>query len=325
MRCWPATSRRWAVRRSGFFGHEGNPAGRAICGMAGIAGRVSATRWMRNSRDIFELSCEKGCRAILDEAEWHLAADAGSAHGICRKSWRRWPTIMSGRWSRFWTMLAILEGRNALLSRGHSGLIGASGRICRTSLRRCTRTAGGSWPTDPQLLSPYRGTGQQLRGGGVPPGRTGLFLCLPGRLFATKHRMGGWEFGRRPHNPAFEVIYVYSQKEGTLDLNFRGSNKAIEPLQGMFATAILKLPELPPDPKDERIYDLNPLRRAGLSICLRCRQRHSGRGSEEAEAVVKGEEGRPHHAGSRCVRQSRCDLRLAGSRSASPCRCTCTT
>lgn len=67
-------------------------------------------------------------------------------------------------------------------------------------------------------------------------------------------------FARRPHNPAFEVVYVYSEKEGSLDLNFRGSSKAIEPLQGMFATAILKLPELPPDPKDGRIYDLNPLR-----------------------------------------------------------------
>ena len=57
------------------------------------------------------------------------------------------------------------------------------------------------------------------------------------------------EFGRRPHNPAFEVIYVYSQKEGSLDLNFRGSHRAIEPLQGMFATAILKLAELPPTRK----------------------------------------------------------------------------
>ncbi len=66
-------------------------------------------------------------------------------------------------------------------------------------------------------------------------------------------------FGRRPHNPAFEVVLVYSQKEGSLDLNFRGSFKAIEPLQSMFATVILKLPELPPDPKDQRIYDLAPL------------------------------------------------------------------
>jgi len=47
------------------------------------------------------------------------------------------------------------------------------------------------------------------------------------------------EFGRRPHNPAFEIIYVYSEKEGSLDLNFRGTYKAIEPLQGMFAMAIL--------------------------------------------------------------------------------------
>jgi len=47
--------------------------------------------------------------------------------------------------------------------------------------------------------------------------------------------------------------------EGSLDLNFRGSKKAVEPLQGMFATAILKLDELPPDPKDKRIYDLSLL------------------------------------------------------------------
>ena len=68
------------------------------------------------------------------------------------------------------------------------------------------------------------------------------------------------EFGRRPHNPAFEVVFVYSQKEGSLDLNFRGSYKAVKPLQEMFATTILKLDELPPDPKDERVYDLDPLR-----------------------------------------------------------------
>lgn len=68
------------------------------------------------------------------------------------------------------------------------------------------------------------------------------------------------EFARRPHNPAFEVIYVYSQRDGTLDLNCRGAYKAVEPLQAMFATAILKLSELPPAPMDERIYDLNPLR-----------------------------------------------------------------
>jgi len=42
-------------------------------------------------------------------------------------------------------------------------------------------------------------------------------------------------------------------------LNFRGSYKAIEPLQSMFCSAILKLQKLPPDPKDQRVYELAPL------------------------------------------------------------------
>ena len=55
------------------------------------------------------------------------------------------------------------------------------------------------------------------------------------------------------------MVFIYSQKEGSLDLNFRGSYKAIEPLQAIFAQAILKLDELPPNPKDKRVYNLNPL------------------------------------------------------------------
>lgn len=74
------------------------------------------------------------------------------------------------------------------------------------------------------------------------------------------------KFGPRPYNPAFEVIYVYSQQEGTLDLNFRGAKKAVEPLQGMFATTILKLDELPPDPRDDRVYDLAPLGKRGFEF-----------------------------------------------------------
>ena len=64
------------------------------------------------------------------------------------------------------------------------------------------------------------------------------------------------EFNPRPHNPAFEIVFVYSQADGTLDLNFRGGRSAITALWGLFAQAILKLDELPPDPKDERMYDL---------------------------------------------------------------------
>ena len=36
-------------------------------------------------QDIFELSCEKGFRAIIDEAEWHLAPDAAARTAFFEK------------------------------------------------------------------------------------------------------------------------------------------------------------------------------------------------------------------------------------------------
>jgi hypothetical protein len=36
----------------------------------------------------------------------------------------------------------------------------------------------------------------------------------------------------------------------------------------MFASAILKLPDLPPDPKDERVYDLNPIAQRSFEFII---------------------------------------------------------
>ena len=74
------------------------------------------------------------------------------------------------------------------------------------------------------------------------------------------------QFGQRPHHPAFEVIYVYSQADGTLDVNIRGARTAFEPLQGLFAATILKQAALPPDPTDDRVYDLTPLLEPGFEF-----------------------------------------------------------
>ena len=77
-------------------------------------------------------------------------------------------------------------------------------------------------------------------------------MCLGRPLnFAIRGPLTGGT-GQRPHHPAFEVIYVYSQLDGTLDVNIRGARTAVEPLQGLFAGTILKQPALPPDPTDDR-------------------------------------------------------------------------
>lgn len=57
------------------------------------------------------------------------------------------------------------------------------------------------------------------------------------------------------HQPAFEVVFLCSEWDGTLDIHHNGAAAAIEPLRGIFSRTILKLDELPPDPKDKRVYD----------------------------------------------------------------------
>jgi hypothetical protein len=91
-------------------------------------------------RDIFELSCEKGFRAIIDEAETTPTRARDSS-----KISQRCPTITNGQWSPFWTTTSSGRVQPASITRTRYP-IGASARICRTNWRPLTRPAFGNWP-----------------------------------------------------------------------------------------------------------------------------------------------------------------------------------
>ena len=215
--------------------------------------------------DIFELSCEKGFLAIIDEARWQfretpeaLTPFVGMLSGLPNHFERAMVTFLDHK--DFWKGATRFYHADTLSYwRKRKNLPHQPAAVDDASVQQLA-----------QLIRNYfhhtEGRGKNCL---VEPYRRGdldYFFAYP-----EDHSQHGIEwvngvFDPRPHNPAFEVIYVYSQKEGTLDLNFCGSYKAVEPLQGTFATAILKLPELPPDPKDERVYDLNPLRQKGFDF-----------------------------------------------------------
>ena len=209
-------------------------------------------------RDIFEMSCEKGVRAIIDEASWQL---------------QETPDVLSS----FVEVMSALPNhydRAMITYLDHNTFWKGATRFYHADILPYWRkrknlshqTAAVDDASIQQLAKLIRNYFHQTEGRGkncvVEPFRRGeldYFFAYPEDYSQQSIEWVNGTFARRPHNPAFEVIYVYSEKEGSLDLCFRGTYKAIEPLQGMFATAILKLEELPPDPKDERIYDLNPL------------------------------------------------------------------
>jgi hypothetical protein len=223
---------------------------------------LTLTEAQRNAMDaefrgIFEMSCEKGFRAIIDEAEFQMEEDKFTA-------WVEKLSAIPGHFER--AMLVYLD-HNACWKGAtrfyHADTLSSYWRKRKNLPHKKAETDDASIQEFAGRIRTYfhhtEGRGNNCV---VEPFRRGeleYFFAYPEDYSQQSSEWVNGEFAHRPHNPAFEVIFVYSEKEGSLDLHFRGSFKAIEPLQSMFATAILKLDELPPDPKDARIYDLAPL------------------------------------------------------------------
>jgi len=213
--------------------------------------------------EISAMSCEKGWCAIRDEAEWQLRETPEAYAELVEKL-----AALANHYER--AMVAFLEypqfWKGATLFYHADSLSYWRKRKGFPHQPASVHEDGRQALADSLRSFFHRteGRGNNCMVEAFRRGELDYFFAYPEDYSQQSPEWVNGEFARRPHNPAFEVVYVYSEKDGTLDLNFRGSNKAIEPLQGMFATAILKLPELPPDPEDERVYDLNPLRERGF-------------------------------------------------------------
>jgi hypothetical protein len=200
-------------------------------------------------QEIDELATEAGSKAILDEARWHgeeLAEQFASLTGFHEHA--------------FWTILERPKYWRGALAFHHADLVPASYWRKRKNLPRHRASSDtASIRQLEQNLSHYfhtiQGRGQNCKVDCYR--RNDLDYFFPEDYAQASIEWEGKEFRRRPHHPAFEIIFVYAQNDGTLDIS--GDRKPVPDLQAIYADAILK-EELGPDEKDERVYDLNPLR-----------------------------------------------------------------
>jgi len=208
-------------------------------------------------RDIFEMSCEKGFRAIIDEAEFQMDEDEFTA----------WVEKLSALPNHYERAMLVFLDHNACWKGAtrfyHADTLTSSWRKRKNLPHQKAEVDDASIQKLAGFIRTYfhhtDGRGNHCVVEPLRRGELDYFFAYPEDYSQQSIEWVDGEFAPRPHNPAFEIIFVYSKKEGSLDLHFRGSYKAIEPLQGMFAIAILKLDELPPDPKDARVYELAPL------------------------------------------------------------------
>ena len=216
-------------------------------------------------REIFELSCEKGVVAIVDEVRWQWRNDPGRVTAFVEAL-----SALPGQYDR--TMVTFLDYPECWT--------GAT-RFCHADAlpywrkrkhlgHRPAVVDAASLEHLAELIRTYfhssEGRGNHCVVESYQRGELDYFFAYPEDYSRQQIEWVDGAFGRRPHNPAFEVVFVYSREEGTLDLNFDGPYRSVEPLHGMFATAILKLERLPPDPTDQSVYDLEPLRQRGFGF-----------------------------------------------------------
>ena len=65
------------------------------------------------------------------------------------------------------------------------------------------------------------------------------------------------EFARRPHRPAFEIIFILDDEQQTLSIWHQGEKQRIADLQVAFAKAVLGHDISRESPKDNSVYDLD--------------------------------------------------------------------
>lgn len=85
------------------------------------------------------------------------------------------------------------------------------------------------------------------------------FFAYPEDFAQTAIEWVGGTLKPQAHHPAFEVIFVYCEVEGSLDIYAPKNSKAVPELQALFAKHILKLEQLDQWAKDKRVYDLAPV------------------------------------------------------------------
>jgi hypothetical protein len=155
-------------------------------------------------RDIFELSCEKGFRAIIDEAEWHLTTvpDAtGFVENLAALSnhyERAMVTFLDH--NQFWKGATRFYHADTLpYWRKRKNLPHQPAAVDDTSLRELAglirtyfhRTEGRG---NNCVVEPFR------------RGELDYLFAYPEDYSQQSIEWVNGKFGRRPHNPAFEVI-----------------------------------------------------------------------------------------------------------------------
>lgn len=215
-------------------------------------------------REISGMSNEKGVAAIIDEALFHMNEDGEHEAFVAKLM------ALLGHHER--AMTVFLD--HAPMWKGATRFYHADTLSYWRKRKNLPKVAAAVAPADIAALSEairvyYNVTDGRAKHCKVEPYRRGkldYFFAFPEDYAQNAPEWRGEDIELQSRHPPFEIVFVYDSVDGRLDLHLDGDKKAAEPLQAIFAEHILKCPELPADPADNRVYNLAPLRQRNFNF-----------------------------------------------------------
>ncbi|GAB5498521.1 MAG: hypothetical protein PsegKO_08320 [Pseudohongiellaceae bacterium] len=204
-------------------------------------------------QDIHALSCEGGVAALVDEAAFHgdnsFATEIATLEGFHAKV--LWAFLKKPLYWRGATMFLHADNVSPSFWKKRNDLPQLQPHVEEEDIDELAREISALFSKEGRgrncKVEPYRRHNREY------------FFAYPEDYAQLGIEWISNTLKTLAHHPAFEIIFVYCQEEGSLDIYAPRNSKAVTDLQRIFARKILKLETLEDGSVDKRVYDLAPV------------------------------------------------------------------
>lgn len=208
-------------------------------------------------REIDALACEAGIQSVLDDAEWWGELDKLLAGLDARKSFHEKAFWLFLEHHKYWHVANAFFHADSIHTRYWRKRINLPQAPAKVAVENIALLEKNLV----RFFHDREGRGRNCKVDCYKRGRLDYFFAYPEDYPQSRIVWQQRQLKRQPETPAFEIIFIFDPDQGALEIYLDGSRKIVPELQTIFAGAILEF-ELTEDEKDNRVYDLNPLKSA---------------------------------------------------------------
>lgn len=205
-------------------------------------------------QDVNALACEGGIAALIDEANFHgddaFVEEIAAIEGFHAKV--LWAYLNNHTYWRGASMFLHADNVSPSYWKKRNDLPNLPPHVEEEDIQALAKVIS-------EHLYHREGKGKNCIVEPYRRNKKEYFFGYPEDFAQSAAEWIGGTLKNQAHHPAFEIIFVYCETEGSLDIYAPKKTKAIFDLQLMFAKSILKLETLETAKIDDRVYELAPV------------------------------------------------------------------